>query len=83
MARNTLSRIGTAVGGTLLILVGVAGLVLPILPGFLLIVGGLLVLGTKFDRPRRMAHSMKRRVTGPERDRLFGGQSQDTIDSSN
>lgn len=42
-----------AVGGALLVLVGLAGLALPVLPGTVLLVAGLLVWSSEFRWARR------------------------------
>ena len=52
-----LKRIGVIVFGLFLIGVGIIGVALPVLPGIVLIIAGLAVLGTEFERPRRwVAH---------------------------
>ena len=56
-----LKRIGVTLVGVLLIVVGILGLALPILPGIVLIVAGLAVLGTEFERPRRWVAKLRER----------------------
>ena len=56
-----LKRIGVTLVGVLLIVVGILGLALPILPGIVLIVAGLAVLGTEFERPRRWVNKLRER----------------------
>jgi uncharacterized membrane protein YbaN (DUF454 family) len=51
--------------GTLLVLVGIAGLVLPVLPGWLLIIAGLAVLRREFGWADRLADQSRTRVEPP------------------
>jgi uncharacterized membrane protein YbaN (DUF454 family) len=50
--------------GTLLVLIGIAGLVLPVLPGWLLIIGGLAVLRSEFRWADRLVERSRIR-SGP------------------
>ena len=51
--------------GTLLVLIGIAGLVLPVLPGWLLIIAGLAVLRTEFRWADRLADRSRARSVKP------------------
>lgn len=53
LGRNA-KRIGVTIAGVLVLLVGLAGLVLPILPGWLLIFAGLGILATEYVWARRL-----------------------------
>ena len=57
---NLLRRLGVAVLGISIVLVGVALLFLPG-PGLLTIIAGLAVLGSEFDRPRHWVRSLRER----------------------
>lgn len=48
--------------GIALVTVGLVGLVLPFLPGWLLIIAGLALLSTEYVWARRLAEGAKRRV---------------------
>ncbi len=47
------------VAGLVLTLLGLVGLLLPILPGWLLLIPGLLLLGTHFHWPRRLLRFLR------------------------
>lgn len=47
-SRSLVRRVAIGVGGSTLLVAGVAGLVLPIIPGVLLLASGLTVLGGEF-----------------------------------
>jgi hypothetical protein len=47
-SRSLVRRVAIGVGGSSLLVVGVAGLVLPIIPGALFVASGLTVLGREF-----------------------------------
>ena len=49
--------------GFSLLLVGVAGLVLPFLPGWLLIIAGLALLSTEYVWAKRLSDGARRRAT--------------------
>jgi len=57
-----LRRILVSVIGLAVIVVGVALLFLPG-PGTLVIIAGLAVLGSEFDRPKEWVHSMRERAS--------------------
>lgn len=54
-------RLGVAVLGVLMILVGIVLLFIPG-PGTVVIIAGLAVLGSEFERPRRWVESFRARV---------------------
>lgn len=55
--------------GFALLLVGLIGLVLPFLPGWLLIVAGLAVLSTEYVWAKRLSDGARRRATSMTRRR--------------
>lgn len=61
VGRNS-KRVGITIVGFVLLLGGIAGLALPILPGWLLIIAGLAVLGTEYMWARRMLEAAKRKA---------------------
>jgi len=60
--RSQLLRIGRLVAGTLLVLLGIAGLVLPVLQGLLLIAAGLGVLSVDVPILKRWRVRLLRRL---------------------
>jgi uncharacterized protein (TIGR02611 family) len=54
-------KVLVAIVGVAVVLVGVAGLVLPILPGWLLIFAGLAILATEFEMARRGLDAIRRK----------------------
>lgn len=46
--RRVLRKVMVLIGGVLLIGLGLIGIVLPVLPGFLFLVGGLLLMSTEY-----------------------------------
>jgi uncharacterized protein (TIGR02611 family) len=70
--RPLLIRIVTVIGGTILVLAGIIGLFLPVVPGWLMIIPGLAILATEFVWARRLldtakakASEVKSKVTKP------------------
>ena len=59
---NLLRRLGVAILGVAIVLVGVALLFLPG-PGLLTIIAGFAVLGSEFDRPNQWVRSLRERTT--------------------
>ena len=55
-------RVGITIAGFALILTGIAGLALPILPGWLLIIAGLAVLATEYAWAERALNSAKKKA---------------------
>jgi uncharacterized protein (TIGR02611 family) len=58
IGRNS-RRVGISIVGFVLILAGLAGLALPILPGWLLIIAGLAVLATEYAWAERALDAAK------------------------
>ena len=55
-------RLARVIGGSVLIPVGIAGLFLPILPGWLLIIPGLALWGREFDWAARLLNAITDRL---------------------
>lgn len=74
--KQTTIRVARIVGGTLLIMVGVAGLFLPFLQGVLFIVAGLALLSRESEKARRLTEWLRsywrRRVRISKGDALHG-----------
>ena len=60
--RPLLIRIALVILGTVLVLGGLIGLLLPIIPGWLLIIAGLAVLATEFVWARRLLDAAKQKA---------------------
>lgn len=60
-----LRRLAVGVVGTAVLVTGLAGLLLPVLPGWLLIASGLALLGTEFSWARKLVERARRRVAPP------------------
>ncbi len=65
--RSILIRAAVAIFGSALLLLGLIGLALPFLPGWLLIFAGLAVLGGEFVWARHLLDKVRRRVDGLRR----------------
>lgn len=61
--RPLLIRVVLVAIGTVLVLGGLVGLLLPIVPGWLLIIAGLAILATEFVWARRLLDSAKTKAT--------------------
>ena len=61
IGRNS-RRVGVSILGFILILAGIAGLALPVIPGWLLIIAGLAVLATEYTWAERALDSAKQRA---------------------
>jgi hypothetical protein len=61
--RRSGKRVAVTIAGFTLVLVGIAGLVLPILPGWLLIIPGLALLGTEYVWAQRLLRIAKEKAT--------------------
>lgn len=57
-----MKRIAVAVAGSTVLAIGLAGLALPVLPGWLLIFAGLAVLAAEFAWARRLLDGAKARA---------------------
>ncbi|MBI2815709.1 MAG: PGPGW domain-containing protein [Acidobacteria bacterium] len=53
-------RIVRIVSGFVMLFVGVAGLILPIMPGWIFVIPGLVVLGREFHWARRLLNRLKK-----------------------
>jgi uncharacterized membrane protein YbaN (DUF454 family) len=62
-------KIAIGITGVALVLVGIAGLVLPFLPGWLLIIAGLAVLRTEYVWARQLSDGARERATKLTRNR--------------
>ena len=61
IGRNS-KRVGITIAGVLLLLLGVAGLALPLLPGWLLLIAGFAVLATEYVWAERVLDATKKRA---------------------
>ena len=62
--RNSLfARIGVLTLGTLLLLLGVAGIFLPVLPGVALLIGGIALMSREFTWARRVLDGANARLS--------------------
>ena len=61
MALKKAVRITTGIG---LVLLGIAGIVLPIMPGWVFLIPGLVILADYFPPVRRLVDWAKRKATG-------------------
>jgi uncharacterized protein (TIGR02611 family) len=61
IGRNS-RRLAISIVGFVLLLAGIAGLALPLLPGWLLIIAGLAVLATEYTWAERTLDAAKRRA---------------------
>ncbi len=55
-------RLGVTIAGGTLVLLGIVGIIAPVIPGPLLIIAGLAVLGTEYAWAKRALESTKRRA---------------------
>lgn len=65
--RRWLSTAGITTGGSTLVLVGLAGLLLPVIPGVIAIAAGMALLARRFAWAERVVTGVKSRI--PERTR--------------
>jgi uncharacterized protein (TIGR02611 family) len=61
--RPLLIRIVAVIGGTVLVLAGIIGLFLPVVPGWLMIIPGLAILATEFVWARRLLDTAKAKAS--------------------
>ena len=52
------------IGGFLLVLLGIVGLIMPIMPGWIFLIPGLMILGERFAWAKRLAEWAKRKAKG-------------------
>lgn len=60
--RSLLARIGVLTVGTLLLLLGAAGIFLPVLPGVALLIGGIALMSREFAWARRILDGANARL---------------------
>lgn len=61
--RPLIVRIFLVIVGTILLIGGIVGLLLPVVPGWLLIIPGLAILGTEFVWARRLLDTAKAKAS--------------------
>ena len=66
-------------GGMVLFVLGIVGLVLPVMPGLIFIVAGLLLMATEFDWAARASEKARRRFNGLRQDNPWGRRTADEI----
>ena len=59
--RRLLRKIMVLIGGVVLVTLGLIGIVLPVMPGFLFLVGGLLLMSTEYAWAERALAWARRR----------------------
>ena len=79
--RRSGKRVAVTVLGGLLVLAGLAGLVLPIIPGWLLIIPGLALLATEYVWAQRLLKVAKEKAT-QAKDMVFGKKKQQPDESA-
>jgi uncharacterized membrane protein YbaN (DUF454 family) len=62
MLLKTARKVVVGVLGSTIVLLGIAGLLLPVLPGWVLIIPGLALLGTEFLWARRLLRKTKEKA---------------------
>jgi hypothetical protein len=65
--------------GVVLVLVGIAGLILPIMPGWVFLIPGLVILGDYFPPIKRLLHWAKEKA---EKSGVMGGKAPDAPPTS-
>ena len=60
--RRLISTAGITTGGSTLVLVGLAGLFLPVIPGVIAIAAGMTLLARRFAWAERVVDGVKRRL---------------------
>jgi uncharacterized protein (TIGR02611 family) len=63
MRRPLIVRIVLVMVGTILVIAGLVGLLLPVVPGWLLIIPGLAILATEFVWARRLLDTAKAKAS--------------------
>ncbi|MEY3144314.1 MAG: hypothetical protein RLY21_2807 [Planctomycetota bacterium] len=79
--RGGVSRAFLIAGGIILVLIGVALVVLPVVPGFPLVIIGVLMIAAASSWARKLLNTMERRLPTPVRARLrrLARKEQETI----
>ena len=80
-SRRLISKVVVSVAGALLIALGLVGIVLPILPGVIFVIGGLIVLSSEFVWAER-ALARARAWVDQRRRRLVGSTTSCPIETS-
>lgn len=79
--RRSGKRVAVTIAGGLLVLAGLAGLILPIVPGWLLIIPGLALLATEYVWAQRLLKIAKEKAT-QAKDLMFGKKKQEPEEST-
>jgi hypothetical protein len=79
--RRSGKRIAVTIAGSVLVLAGVAGLVLPIVPGWLLIIPGLALLATEYVWAQRLLKIAKEKAM-QAKDLMLGKKKAEPEESS-
>jgi hypothetical protein len=74
-------RVAVTIAGGLLVLAGLAGLLLPVIPGWLLIIPGLALLATEYVWAQRLLKLAKDKAT-QAKDMMLGKKKQQGPDAS-
>ena len=74
--RRSGKRVAVTVAGGLLVLAGLAGLILPIIPGWLLIIPGLALLATEYVWAQRLLKLAREKAT-QAKDLMLGRKKQE------
>ena len=78
-SRRVLRKIMVLMGGLVLFVIGIIGLVLPVMPGLIFIVAGLLLMATEFDWAARASEKARKRFNDLRQDNPWGRRSADEI----
>jgi hypothetical protein len=79
--RRSGKRVAVTIAGGVLVLAGLAGLLLPIVPGWLLIIPGLALLATEYVWAQRLLKMAKEKAT-QAKDLMLGKKKQDPEEST-
>jgi hypothetical protein len=79
--RRSGKRVAVTIAGGLLVLAGLAGLLLPIVPGWLLIIPGLALLATEYVWAQRLLKMAKEKAT-QAKDMMLGKKKQEPEEST-
>jgi hypothetical protein len=79
--RRSGKRVAVTIAGGVLVLAGLAGLLLPIVPGWLLIIPGLALLATEYVWAQRLLKMAKEKAT-QAKDLMLGKKKQEPEEST-
>ena len=79
--RRSGKRVAVTIAGFTLLLAGLAGLLLPIIPGWLLIIPGLALLATEYVWAQRLLRIAKEKAT-QAKDMLLRKKAEDNVDET-